>query len=279
METLGYYNGKYGELSEMTVPMLDRVCYFGDGVYDATHARNHKIYCLDEHVDRFFNSAGLLRMTVPHTKEELKELLREMVSKVDADEQFVYWQLTRGTAPRNHAFPEAPANLWIMLRPAPTQDMRVPVRLITLEDTRFLHCNIKTLNLLPNVMAAQRAEEAGCDEAVLHRGESVTECAHSNVHILKDGVFRTHPTDHYILPGITRMRLIQLCHRLNIPVDEAPFTLAELRAADEILVTSASTFCRAACELDGQPVGGKDPALLKRIQDALDEDFHRETDL
>ena len=92
-----------------------------------------------------------------------------------------------------------------MLKPMGTPDLYKKIRLLTQEDTRFLHCNIKTLNLLPNVMAAEKAESMGCGECVFHRGDVVTECAHSNVSIIKDGVFKTHPTDHYILPGITRI--------------------------------------------------------------------------
>ena len=277
METLGYYNGKIGEIAEMSVPMLDRACYFGDGVYDATYAHNHKIYCLDEHMDRFFNSAGLLRIEIPYTKAELKALLQELVEKVDSGDQFVYWQITRGAATREHAFPHGKANLWVMLRPSPIQDTHHRLKLITIEDTRFLHCNIKTLNLLPNVMAAQQTAEAGCDEAVFHRGDVVTECAHSNVHILKNGIFKTHPTDHYILPGIARMNLVKTCKQLGIPVDETPFTLSELFDADEVIVSSSGSFCLGVDEIDGKKVGGKAPELLKKLQDALVADFEAKT--
>lgn len=225
-------------------------------------------------MDRFFNSAGLLKMEIPYTKAELGELLQEMVKKVDDGDQFVYWQLTRGTAPRKHAFPkDHKANLWITLTPCPVADTYKKIKLITCEDTRFLHCNIKTLNLLPSVMAAEKTEEAGCDEAVFHRGDIVTECAHSNVHIIKDGVFKTHPTDHYILPGIARAHLIKTCKALGIPVDETPFTVAELMDADEVIVSSSGSFCLAATEVDGTPVGGRAPELLKTIQDALVSDF------
>ena len=273
METLGYYNGKIGELAEMTVPMTDRACYFGDGVYDATYARNHRIYCLDAHVDRFFNSAGLVHIEIPYTKDQLKALLQELVEKVDDGEQFVYWQISRGTALREHPFPAGPANLWVMLRPEQIHDTYQRLKLITREDTRFFHCNIKTLNLLPNVLAAQQVAEAGCDEVVFHRGEQVTECAHSNVHILKDGVFKTHPTDHLILPGIARMNLIRACKQRNIPVDETPFTLQELFDADEVIISSSGTFCMAADEIDGRPVGGRAPELLRQLQDDLVADF------
>ncbi|MVX64779.1 D-amino acid aminotransferase [Clostridium chromiireducens] len=279
MENLGYYNGKYGLLEEMTIPMNDRVCYFGDGVYDATYSRNHVIFALDEHIERFFNSAGLLKIKIPYTKEQVKEILKDMVKKVDSGEQFVYWQVTRGTAMRNHAFPgdEVPANLWIMLKPLKIKDMSQKIKLITLEDTRFLHCNIKTLNLLPSVMAAQKTEEAGCQEAVFHRGTRVTECAHSNVSILKDGILKTAPADNLILPGIARAHLIKMCKLFSIPVDETAFTLKELMEADEVIVTSSGQFCITACEIDGKPVGGKAPEIVKKLQDALLVEFLEET--
>ena len=277
MENLGYYNGKYDLLEKMTVPMNDRVCYFGDGVYDATYSRNHVIFALDEHIDRFFNSAGLLKIKIPYTKDELKEILNDMVKKVDSGEQFVYWQVTRGTAMRNHAFPNVPANIWIILKPLNIKDMSQKAKLITLEDTRFLHCNIKTLNLLPSVMAAQKTEEAGCQEAVFHRGDRVTECAHSNVSIIKDGILKTAPTDNLILPGIARAHLIKMCKSFEIPVDETAFTLKELMEADEVVVTSSGQFCITACEIDGKPVGGKAPELVKKLQDALLNEFLEET--
>lgn len=277
MENLGYYNGEYGLLEEMKVPMLDRVCYFGDGVYDATYSRNHVIFALDEHIDRFYNSAGLLKIKIPYTKAELKEILIDMVKKVDSGEQFVYWQVTRGTGIRNHAFPDTPANLWIMLKPLQIKDMSNKLKLITLEDTRFLHCNIKTLNLLPSVIAAQKTEEAGCQEAIFHRGDRVTECAHSNVSIIKDGVFRTAPTDNLILPGIARAHIIKKCKLFNIPVDETAFTLKDLMEADEVIVTSSGQFCMTASEIDGKPVGGKAPELVKKLQDALLNEFLEET--
>lgn len=278
MKTLGYYNGKYDELENMSVPMNDRVCWFGDGVYDAGPCRNYNIFAIDEHVDRFFNSAGLIRIKMPCTKEELKALLKDLVSKMDTGDLFVYFQVTRGTAVRTHEFPEdCPANLWVMLKPAATPDLYKKIKLITEEDTRFFHCNIKTLNLLPSVMAAQKAKEAGCQEAVFHRGERVTECAHSNCHILKHGILYTAPTDNLILPGIARAHLINICKKLDIPVSETPYTLKEMMEADEILVTSSTKLCVAASEIDGKPVGGKEPGLLQQILDAVANEFMEET--
>ncbi|MDR2048893.1 MAG: aminotransferase class IV [Treponema sp.] len=277
MDALGYYNGTWGPLDEMTVPMNDRACFFGDGVYDAAICYKKTIYLLDNHVDRFFNSAKLLEINLDFSKDHLKAVLNDMAAKVDHDEVLVYWQVSRGTARRNHVFPEGPSNLWIMIKAAAVPDLGKKVKLVTVEDTRFLHCNIKTLNLIPGVIAAQRAKEAGAHEAVFHRGNVVTECAHSNVHILKNGAFITHPADRYILKGIARGHLAQVCDAIGVPVEEREFTLDELFDADEALVSSTSTFGLGVDGIDGKPVGGRAPELLKRIQDAVMADFRRVT--
>ena len=277
MENLGYYNGKFGPLNEMSIPMNDRVHWFGDGVYDAGPARNYKIFAIDEHIDRFFNSAELLEIEMPCTKQELKDLLNRLVKKVDTGSQFVYYQVTRGTGIRDHAFTEGPGNLWVMLKPATISDGIEPIKLITEPDTRFLHCNIKTLNLIPNCMAMQQAVEAGCDEVVFHRGDRVTEGAHSGLAILKDGVFCTPPADNLILPSITRKHFLTLCDKLGVPTRIAPFTVDELKNADEVMILSTGTHCVGACELDGKPLGGKDPALLDKLQKAYQQWFNEET--
>jgi D-alanine transaminase len=279
MKRLGYYNGKYDEIENMSVPMNDRVCYFGDGVYDATYSRNYKIFALDEHIDRLYNSAALLKIEIGQTKEEMKAILNDLVTKMDTGSNFVYWQVTRGTGNRDHAFPTdgSKANLWVAISPKDLVDVYKKIKLITLEDTRFLHCNIKTLNLIPSVMATQKAKDAGCNESVLHRNGRVTECAHSNVHIIKDGIFMTAPTDHLILPGIARAHLIRACKKLGIGVDETPFTVEEMMNADEIIVSSSGSLCLAAEEIDGKKVGGKAPELLKALQDEVLREFNEET--
>lgn len=270
MENLAYYNGKITSIEEMTIPMLDRAVYFGDGVYDVTLIANHQPYALEDHVDRFFRSCALLRIDFPMTKQGLADLICELAGKVDSPDAMIYWQATRGTAPRAHVFPEKEVkpNLMAYIKPYKIINFRKQVRLITEDDTRFFHCNIKTLNLIPNVMASQKAAEADCYEAVFHRGPRVTECAHSNISIIKDGVFRTAPLDNLILPGISRKHLLEICHELNIPTDETPFTVEELRAADEVLVSSSTSLFAVGAELDGKPVGGKAPELLNRIGDA-----------
>ena len=279
MKNLGFYNGKYDLLENMQVPMLDRACYFGDGVYDASYASNHTIFALQDHLDRFFNSAKLLDIKIPYTKEKLGEILCDMVNKVDSPEQFVYWQVTRGTGIRNHIYPQdMVGNIWIMLTPKTLQDRDKEMRLITMEDTRFFHNNIKTINLIPAVMYSTKASNQGYDECVLHRGlNRVTECAHSNVSILKDGCFITAPTDEYILPGIARKHLIEACHRLNVPVEERIYSVEELLNADEIIVSSSTNLCLRAKSVNNQTVGGKDLTLFKKLQDEVYQEFEEYT--
>lgn len=278
MENLGYYNGTFGPIEQMSIPMNDRVCFFGDGVYDAGPCRNYHIFALDEHIDRFYNSAALLDIQMPLGKEEFKALLEELVHKVDTGDLFVYYQVTRGTGMRNHVYTEGPGNLWVTLTPQNLSDGKEPLKLITTEDTRFFHCNIKTLNLIPSVMASERAKRAGCQEAVFYRlGGRVTECAHSNVHIIRDGKLYTAPTDELILPGIARAHLIRACKKLGYAVSETAFTLEDLYAADEVLVTSSSNLCRFAREIDGRPVGGRAQEMLEQIRSTLMEEFYEAT--
>ena len=279
LQTLGFYNGKYGPLDEMTVPMTDRACYFGDGVYDAAYSRNHKIFTLNEHIDRFFTSAALLDINLEQSKDALGGILNSMLRKMDSGECFVYWQATRGAALRTHTYPEPAqrANLWIMLRPASVLPLERRLRLITVEDTRYLHCNIKTLNLLPNCMAAEQAKRAGADDAVFHRSGRVTEGTSKNCHIIKNGVFITAPADHLILAGVARTHLLRACAALGIPAEIRPFTLEELFAADEVVMSSAGCFGLAAECVDGKPVGGKAPELLARLHEHLWDEFIAET--
>jgi D-alanine transaminase len=277
MKTLGYYNGEIAELEDLRVPILDRGCYFGDGIYDATYAVKGVIYELDEHVDRFFNSARLMEIELTKTKDEVKQLLQGLITKLDTTDIFVYWQATRGTGFRNHIYPKGPSNLWVMLQEGNMRNNFTPMKVITLEDNRFFICHVKTLNLIPSVMANEHARIAGCDEAILHRDGRVTECAHSNIHIIKDGVFRTAPADNLILPGITRAHLFKVCAGLGIPVDETPFHLKDLFTADELIISSAGTLCTPVSHIDGKPVGGKDSSTLNKLRSAMIADFEAAT--
>lgn len=279
MKTVGYYNGEIKPVEELSVPALDRAVYFGDGVYDVVICRNRKPFTLDMHIDRFYNSCQALKINFSMSKSELAALLKQLIAMADDADTVVYWQASRGTAGRKHEFPAETVepNLLIMITPWKMGDMKKALRLITVEDTRFLHCDIKTLNLIPNVMATQRAVEANCQEVVFHRGERVTECAHSSLFLFMDGKVVMPPLDEYILPGITRKVVAQLCATNGIICEERIFTLQEMMQADEILVASTTKHFAPVEEIDGIKVGGKDAALLERMQALFMEELNRQT--
>lgn len=277
---VGYYDGKIGPLEDMMVPMGDRTLYFGDGIYEAANVANGVVFAFDEHLDRMYNSLRLLEIPFTMTKDQVKAELHKLIDAADkAPAYLLYWQVSRGVAPRNHQFPDTNVHPVLMatVKPHGVKSFDIPYKLISAEDNRFKFCNIKTLNLIPNVLAKQRAVEQGCDEVVLHRGSRVTECSHSNIFILKDGVLRTAPTDELILPGITRKQLLTLARQLNIATDETPFSVAELMNADEVIVTSTSAFCMRVESIDHIPVGGKDPVRMKQLQKAFWEKFQHDT--
>ena len=270
MKTLGYYNGKIDELDKIQVPMLDRACYFGDGIYDTALVHNYKVFALDVHIDRFFKNASLMDFNLSFTKEELKNTIMEMIHKMDDGDLFLYWQASRGTAIRSHIYPEdMQANLWIMLWPKKLVSKDKTLRLVFEEDTRNMHNHIKTINLIPAVRYATYAYRHHFDESILHRGNRVTEGSKSNVSILKDGVLYTAPCDEYILPGIIRSYLLEACKIHNIPVKEEAFSVEDVKSADEIIITSSTYLCLRASELEQKPIGGKDIETFKKLQDTI----------
>lgn len=280
MKDLGYYNGKYDRIENMYVPMNDRACFFGDGIFEVAYARNHKIYALSEHLDRMYDSAAMLGYNMPIRKDEFASLLYELSLKVDSPDQLIYWQVSRGTEMRSHApQSELTANLWVTIREKVMMPPYESAKLITFPDTRFFHCNMKTLNLLPTVMASIAAKNAGADEAIFHRDGMVTECAHSNLCIIrKDGAVQTAPADKLILPGVTRAHMIRACAELGIPCIEENFTLEEMmNAAEVVIVTSGAQF-RPVKEIDGQSVGGGAPDLVAALQEKLYGNFLKETE-
>ena len=280
MNNLGYYNGTYDLIEHMRVPMNDRACYFGDGLFEVVYTRNHKMYAVREHMDRMYESAAYLGIDIPLSKEEFIALLEDLVHKVDDGEQLVYWQISRGTGMRNHApAEEMKANVWVTIRPMKLKDCYAPMKLITAEDTRFFHCNMKTLNLIPTVMASREAQARGAEEAVFHRGERVTECAHSNLAIIRDdGVVQTAPADNLILAGIARGHMLAMCKTLGIPAVEEPFTVSDMMEAAEVVVISSGTLFRPASHIDGRPVGGRRPDVLEALRAALIADFMEKTE-
>lgn len=263
----GYYNGEYAVLEELKIPALDRTVYFGDGVYDVTTLVNGGFFAMDYHLERFFNSCRSIDIPAPCGGEELCGILHKLVelSKPEGD-ALLYWQASRGTGMRSHSYPDGmKPNLFAYIKPLKRSDVYEPVKLISAEDIRFEMCDIKTLNLLPNVLTSKKAADAGCYEAVLHRGQTVTEGTHTSITIIKGGALIVPPLSKYILPSVTRRILLELCEKHGFPYEIRDFTLEELKAADEVLVGSATTLIRPASLLDGQPIGGKDGETYNRL--------------
>ncbi|WP_295917140.1 aminotransferase class IV [Anaerovibrio lipolyticus] len=275
---LAYYDGQLGTPDEVMIPFNDRSHFFGDGVYEATPAGNHVPYLVEDHLDRFYTSANIMDIKIPMEKDELKKLLQDLTKQVEGHTHFVYWQVTRGLAARDHVYSkDMVGKLWVYIRPSKIGDMENPIKVQTHEDLRFEYGNVKTLNLLPAVLYSQEAHHKGVTETILHRKGIVTECAHSNVSILKDGAVISHPNDQYILRGIAKTHMIQACYRLGIPVYEREYTLEELMDADEIFITSSSNFLTFADTVDGKPAGNKDPKTRNRIKDELIREYFEYT--
>ena len=280
MKNLGYYNGKFGPLEEMTVPMCDRGFYFGDGVYEVVMVRNYKMYAYDEHINRMFSSAEMLDIKIPYTKDEIRDILCEMIQKLDSPNQIAYWQITRGTAIRNHTYSEdMTANLCIMLKSGELKDIYNEVDAITEPDKRFYYCNIKTLNLIPSVLYAQKATTSGVYDTILYReGGRVTECSHANCAIInKNGEFQTAPADELILPGVARAHAIAACKALGIPVSETPYTVDEVMDAREVMITSTTGPMMVVKTVDGKLVGGKARDTVNKLREYLLNDYIEKT--
>lgn len=254
MANLAYYNGEFGPADELKIPFLDRAVFFGDGCYDAAFIIGGKALDLKLHIDRFFNSMRMLQITPPVSKQELEQILLDFVVRSETPDGLLYWQCSRGTAPRTHCFPPegTKANLLVTIGPKGMPDIAKAVPMITVEDKRYFYCNIKTLNLLPNVLANEAAKAAGASEAIFVRPDgTVTEGSHTNVCILRQGVLQTHPDGECILPGISKRVLMELARELGVEVKEEPFSKEEMMAADEVFVTGSSTFLERACSIDG----------------------------
>lgn len=270
MEAVGYYNGTFGLPEEIEAPILDRAFYFGDGCYDATYLVNNKILFLEDHLDRFYNSMRLLRINPPCDRQKMAEILYQVADMYDGDTGFLYMQCSRGTGRRNHAFtPDMKSNLMIFLEPASLTPPEKTFKVVTAEDKRFLYCNIKTLNLLPNVLEVTKAQEAGADELIFHRGNIVTEMGHSNVSMIVGDKYVIHPFDDKILPGVAAKRhLCVLAESAGLTAVEREFSVTELMNADEVIISSSGTLCNRIVSVDGIPVGGKADQAFKALQKA-----------
>lgn len=250
MKNIGYYNGTVDCLENLQIPVLDRAVYFGDGVYDVAYAVNKEVIYLDEHIDRLYKNMQLLDINKPILKTGLKSLILELIKRVEAVDLQIYFQVSRGSAIREHAYSDnMKSNLLIMINEKKIIENKY-VDCITMEDTRFLHCNIKTLNLIPSIMAAKLAQRKNVFEVIFHRNKRITECSHSNVHIMKNNVFITAPADNLILPGISRKHLIEKMKSEGIEVEEREYYLEDLYSADKVFLTAAGSPCVLAHKVD-----------------------------
>ena len=274
LESAGYYNGVFAPLEELRVPALDRGYYFGDGVYEALRAERHVPFALKEHFERLRHSLDALRLELPLPLPELEEVLTELSRRSEGESQILYFQITRGTDNRGHAFCEGvKTNLMAYARQSPLADITERKKAIFVQDVRWGRCDVKSLNLLPNVLASQQAKERGCKEAVFVRDGLALECTSANLLLLKDGILRTAPANHKILAGVTRGQFLRLAREMGVRVVEEAFTVQEAMEADELVITSTSVHGAPIGEMDGIPVGGKDPVLLGRLQSAFRDYF------
>lgn len=273
-----YYNGAFSSIEDVRIPLCDRSVFFGDAIYDAAIGANGKIFMLDEHIDRFIGNAKTMNIPLLKTREELCSIFYELIKSTSYKSYFLYFQLSRFSPGRAHAYPDTEkSNLLVTLSPVTIPNPQRTLKLILREDKRYSFCNVKTVNLLPAVLASREAEELGADEAVFVRNGVITECAHSNVHIIRNGRLITHQLDEYILPGIARRHLLSVCERLGIPFEERDFGEDELFSADEILVTSSSKLCLRASSIEEKNLILDNESIGAKLCYATYDDFCRKT--
>lgn len=256
------------DYQDATIHPDDRGYYFGDGIYEVFRIYNGRLFQEDAHLVRLARSAAELRIPLPYGLPEITGLMYKLLEEDPVEEGILYLQITRGAAPRGHAFPPEGTQpvLTAYCKPLPRNRDKITggIRIVSVPDIRWLRCDIKTLNLLGNVLAKQEAVERGADEAVLHRSGTVTECSSSNIMMVKDGTLWTHPADNLILPGITRQVVLDQARALGIPVQEAAFSLEELYSADEVLITGTTTEVTPVILIDETPIAGGQPGPITR---------------
>ncbi|MDU0204003.1 D-amino-acid transaminase [Paenibacillus sp. MAH-36] len=270
-----FYKNEFMNKDDIQLSPDDRGYYFGDGIYEVFRVYRGQLYEQDAHMQRLQRTASEVRLTLPYTIEKIGQILTELVDKNKLIEGTLYLQITRGEAPRAHPFPTQAEPIMLAYCtevPRPTATIHNGIKAITFADIRWLRCDLKTLNLLPNVMAKQAALDHGVQEVVLHREGTVTECSASNLMMIKDGVLYTHPANHLILHGITRAVVLRLAGALEIPVKEEAFTTKQLMAADEAFITGTTVEITPILEVDGLTIGAGTPGAYTR---KLQEEFVR----
>jgi D-alanine transaminase len=272
-----YLNGKFLPIEEAAIPVLDRGFIFGDGVYEMIPVYSRHAFRLQEHIRRLEQSLATLRITNPHTEAEWQALLLELIDRNPAEDQSLYLQVTRGPAPRDHAFPQAAIpTVFMMSNPlvvSTPEQYEHGISAISTPDIRWDRCDIKAISLLPNVLMRQLAVDAGAVEAVMFRDGILTEGAASNILAVQAGVILAPPKDRHMLPGITYDLILELADANGIPVEIGYFDEARIRAADELWITSSTKEVLAIVTLDGQPIGNGKPGPMFRRMYQLYQDY------
>ena len=272
--TVAYLNGEFRQLEDIRISPLDRGFLFADGVYEVIPVYAGRLFRADAHLDRLERSLAGIRMEDPLGRAGWNELLDEIVERNGGGRQAVYLQVTRGAAPRDHAFPGSIApTVFAMTRVLEGDPQTAPLHAVTRPDIRWTRCDIKSVALLPNVLMRQEAQDASASEAILIRDGMVTEGTATNVFVAQGDAVRTPPQSVHILGGITRDLLKELMDAADIDCREEPITEAELRAAREIWVSSSTKEVAPVVRLDGEPVGEGVPGPLWERIHGLFQDY------
>ena len=274
-----HLNGEFMPLAEARVPILDRGFIFGDGVYEVIPVYSRHAFRLVEHLHRLQKNLDSIRLANPHSDAEWSQLVHEMIERNDGDDQSIYFQITRGVAKRAHEFPaQVKPTVFMMSTPLvtpPQEQIDHGIACITGTDFRWLKCDVKSVALLGNCLLKQTAVDAGAAEIVLFRDGHLTEAAACNVLVVQDGVLLAPPKDNLILPGITYNVVLELAAANQIPLEMRAASEQEVRAAQEIWITSSTKEVLAVTRLDGAAVGDGKPGPLFRRMHALYQDFKR----
>jgi D-alanine transaminase len=273
---LAFYNGEFIDSTEKNVSLEDRAYNFGDGVYEVIRVYDGKPFMLEEHMDRLQNSAKALHIPLPYTSEEFITYIYEGIKRLNVNNIDIYLQITRGESPRNHIYPkEIKPNTAMIFRESKQASNEIKQKgasVIIKEDERWANCYIKSLNLLPNILARNEAAENGCVEAILVKGEQVTEGSASNVFVIKNGELYTTPLYKGILSGITRKAVLTIANTLKIKVHEQFFTEKFLLEADECFITSTTSEVMPITMADNKKINkGKVGSITENIMEAFNQ--------
>lgn len=275
-----YLNGAFLPPAEARVSAFDRGFVFGDGVYEVIPVFGGRLFRLPHHLARLDNSLREIRMVNPLPAAEWQRVFERLVEIQGGGELSIYLQITRGVAPRDHAFPPNIApTVFAYAAPLtypPAEQVERGIAAITAPDIRWLRCDIKAIALLPNALLRSQALDADAAEAILLRDGFMTEGAASNIFVVRSGRLATPPKGPLILPGVTRDLVLELARAHGVPCAEAAVSEAALRAADEVWMTSSTKEILPITRLDGKPVGGGKPGPLHARLLALYKDYKRD---